>query len=162
MKKIAGLAIIALAICLIIFGGQKWLHTRDVNAVVDQFFTAMIDGDGTSAQKMLSPSLQQRKGPLTLSPEPGLTYSIHQTKLFRTTAVVNVLIEKQGFVLKPIVHLEKSSTNRWQITKIENLVEDPMWQDMQKELARQHDNQLAKQLQQAFAKQEGASVKHQE
>lgn len=168
MKKIAGIVIITFAIFLIIFGGQKWLSTRDVNAVVDHFFTAVIEGDTPSAQQVLSSDLQQsmrmqlqKDDVFTLPPETGLTYSIHHTEISGTTAVVNVTIEKQGFRLKPIVSLEKSSTNLWQITKIENLTEDPLWEDSRKELARRNDNELAKQLQNAFASQKEITVEQQ-
>ena len=169
MKKIASLAFVAVAIWFIIIGGQKWLHTRDVNAVVHQFFTAVEQGKTSSAQKLLSTKLRaaaktelQKKDATLPLPEPGLTHSIHNTKITGKTAIVSVVIEKQGFVLKPIVHLEKSSTNRWQITAIKNLTKDPLWEDVQHERSRQQDNQLANQLKQAFTGRKGVTIKHEE
>ncbi len=166
MKKIIGIALITFAIGLILFGGQKWLQTRDVNAVVNQYVTAMEQGNRASAQLLLAPTLRdiaefqtQKKGPSEISFEVGVTHSIRQTTISGSSAVVNVLIKKNGFVLKPIIHLEKSLTNVWQITEINNLVEDPRWKDIQREQARQQDNQLANQLQQAFADRDGVDVK---
>ncbi len=169
MKKIASLVFVAVAFWFIIIGGQKWLHTRDVNAVVHQFFTAVEEGKTSSAQKLLSTKLReaakaglQKKDATLPLPEPGLTHSIHKTKVTGKTAIVNVVIEKQGFVLKPIVYLEKSSTNRWQITAINNLTKDPLWEDVQREQARQQDNQLDNQLKQAFAGRKDITIQHEE
>jgi hypothetical protein len=67
-------------------------------------------------------------------------------------------IEKDGFVIQPRVHLIRSETSLWKISHIENLQIDPLWEDVQRELARQSGENLAKEIGEALRGRPGVTV----
>ena len=156
----------AVAVTLVVFGGQKWLYQRDITAVVHSFFTAIREGNTAHALQLLEPALRKKREqrqaaenePLVLF-EPGLEYNIHHCEIKKGTAEVEVWIKKEGFLIKPIVHLRKSASKQWKISEITNLQADPLWDDIQQLRGKEHDHHLAEQLRQELAKQPGLQFK---
>ncbi|MEZ6047336.1 MAG: hypothetical protein R3C11_17490 [Planctomycetaceae bacterium] len=47
------------------------------------------------------------------------------------TMLVNVIIEQDGYQIKPDVHLELNNDGIWYVTWVEGLAVDPRWLDQQ-------------------------------
>ena len=56
-------------------------------------------------------------------------------QLARPTMLVKVIVEKDGYQVKPEVHLEQFDDCEWYVTWVEDLEIDPRWQDHLDDLA---------------------------
>ena len=72
-------------------------------------------------------------------PEDSLSVLLNEGRLDEETAqkqaaptmLVNVIIEQNGYQLKPDVHLERAQDGLWYVTWLEGLDVDPRWFDQQ-------------------------------
>lgn len=153
---------------LIFRGGKHWRDERAAMAVVNHFLEAVRDGDRDAAFSYLTAdrrkAIEQSKKSTLQAFEIRTTkfqWRINRIEIDGDQAAAQMWIEKDGFVIEPIVFLVRTTTHSWKIDRFENVVVDPVWLDVQKELRRREDMQTAKELRKAFAGQEGIRVERQ-
>lgn len=155
---IAGLA-------LVVFGGQRWLDNRAAAGVVKTFVAALVSGDREVALLQLSAEQRQNVEEKTggadaafWAPAPSMSYRVHHVELNGDTALVQMWMDKDGFVLEPVFHLRRTETSSWKIDRIENVKVDPRWHDIQKERARLADEAVKDELSEKLKKRPGVTV----
>ncbi len=153
VRRLIITTLIVSGIALIVSGTQKWLEKREAVAVVHSLMTALKEGDRHRVHSLLPPNhpeLSDRskgnQNPDIWSPDPDLTYKIHDSRIDADKAVVIVRIQKAGYRLQPTIHLIRSKTARWKINHIEDLQVDPRWYDQLKAQSRAEAEQTAREL----------------
>ena len=153
VRRLIITSLVVSGIALIVSGTQKWLEKREVVAVVHSLMTALKKGDRQTVHSLLPPNhpeLSDRskgnQNPDFWSPDPNLSYKIHDSWINGDIATVIVRIQKDGYRLQPTIHLKRSQTARWKIHDIENLQVDPRWYDQLKAQSREEGEQTAREL----------------
>ena len=153
VRKLTITALVVSGIALIIAGTQKWLEKREVTAVVHSLMASLKKGDRQAIRSLLPPDhpeLSDRpKGNQNhdiWSPDPDMSYKIHDSWINGNKATVIVRIQKAGFQLRPTIHLVLSETARWKINDIENLQIDPRWYDLLEAQSREEGEQTAQEF----------------
>lgn len=80
------------------------------------------------------------------APVPGVQYRVYDVQMDGYRSLVTILVQKNGFVVKPEFTLHRSSGTRWKITQIDGLEVDPRWHDLQQVRARSQGQRLAEAL----------------
>jgi hypothetical protein len=80
------------------------------------------------------------------APVPGVQYRVYDVQMDVYRSLVTILVQKNGFVVKPEFTLHRSSGTRWKITQIDGLEVDPRWHDLQQVRARSQGQRLAEAL----------------
>ena len=165
LRKLTIAGLIIAGMLLVVSGAQKWLDQRAARKVLDSFIVALKEGDREQALALLDS--QQRDdveagtrgdNADSWTPHRNLKYRIHHIEISGNRAMAQLWIEKDGFVIQPRVHLIRSETSLWKISHIENLQIDPLWEDVQRELARQSGENLAKEIGEALRGRPGVTV----
>lgn len=166
LRRIIIFCLAITGICLLVFGVQRWLDQRAAIHVAEQFIESLRTGQQEEALAQVSADwraeieqhAKNKKSPLW-EPDESLTSRLHHSEINGDTAEVQFWIEKKGFVIKPIFHLQRTETNSWKITRITNLKTDPHWLDAQQKHARATGEETAKELADALENRPGTSVK---
>lgn len=149
-----GSGILILAAGLLIgLGLQRWLDHRAAADAVESFLDAVRKGERDRALSLLAPDqrvvverrIRQGARPFQI-PERSVRLRIRQVQISGDRAQVHLRIEKSGFGIEPIIHLQRSPADRWKIARIENLRIDPRWERRQRERARSEGRELADEL----------------
>ena len=167
LRRWITIAVAAVAVLLIARGVQKWLDHHSAKQVVVGFVTALKEGNAEAALSLLNPlqrdTFESKLAQMTGDEEfwtadPEFEFRIHHVDVDGDDAVAHVWIDKQGYVLKPMIHLHRNDLNRWKIGQIENLEIDPRWEDRRYERAKQQGRDLAAELEDALGDQSGVDV----
>ena len=144
---------------------QNWLDQRAAIAVVQGFLDAVEEGDRERAFSFLDAAIREEIGPALQDPEspvwlpmPGVQHRVNEFAIDGDTAQAKVLIEKNGFRLEPIVHLQRVETGSWKIVKIDRISIDPKWKALQRQRAQNAAQETNRELQDALNGQPGATV----
>lgn len=124
-------------------GVVSWRQNDELRNVATEFFQAVADGRQQAALRQLSPELQVSFQNTKPAATPGTRIQILAIHHDASTATVKLSIGKQGFVLRPTLHLARGADARWKIVGIDGLEVDPQWTKMQD---RADDEKLAEQL----------------
>ena len=164
-RKLAIGALVIAGAGLIVAGGQKWLDARSAAGTVRQFMTAVRDGDRETvysllppAQKKIAQAADEDGRPNRWLPNPGVSYRLHSLDISGIEGKARLWIEKNGFVIKPTMHLRRSDTGQWKILRIEDLEVDRLWQDLMQTRARITGENLANELTDALQGRPGVAV----
>ena len=118
VRRLIITTLVVSGVALIVFGTQKWLEKREVVAVVHSLMTALIKGDRQTVHSLLPPNhpelsdrSKENQSPDLWSPDPDLTYKIHDSWIDGDKATVIVRIQKVGYQLQPTIHLIRSKTH---------------------------------------------------
>jgi len=113
---------------LVVSGAQKWLDQRATRKVLGSFIVALKEGDREQALALLDSQQRDDVEARTRgdnadswTPHRNLKYRIHHVEISGNRAVAELWIEKEGFVIQPQVHLNRTDTSLWKISHIENL-----------------------------------------
>ena len=165
VRRLTITALVVSGIALIVSGTQKWHENREVVAVVHSLMTSLKKGDRQAVHSLLPPNhpeLSDRskgiQSPDIWSPDPDLTYKIHDSRINGDKAVVIVRIQKAGYRLQPTIHLIRSKTARWKINDIENLQVDPRWYDQLEAQSRAEGEQTARELEKLLKEKPGIVI----
>lgn len=165
IRKLAIVALVIAGAGLVVAGGQKWLDGRSAAKTVRQFMTALRDGDRETVWSLLPP--KQKKIAQAdhehgradkWLPHPGVTYRLHSLEISGAECQARLWIEKNGFVVKPTIHLRRSDTGQWKILRVENLKVDPRWKDLLETRGHIAGEELANELADALKNRPGVSV----
>lgn len=160
------IAVLVIAgVTLVVFGTQRWLDHRAAGAVATDFVEALRDGDRDAALAQLTAQLRSEvegnvggKDSPFWAADAEFSYRIHHVELDGDNALVQLWIDKGGFVLEPILHLQRGETGSWKIERIENLHIDPKWFDLQLERAQLQGKADAVELRKALKSRPGVTV----
>ena len=165
VRRLIITTLVVTGIALIVSGTQKWLEKREVVAVVHSLMTALIKGDRQAIHSLLPPNHPElfdrsngNQNPEIWSPDPGLSYKIHDSRINGDKATVIVRIQKAGYRLQPTIHLIRSKTARWKINDIENLQVDPRWYDQLEAQSRAEGEQAARELEELLKGKRGIVI----
>lgn len=130
-------------------GIAGWRDDDRLRSVVVDFFQSLSEGRRDAAARHLSPELQQRL--LHSEHVAGLVtqdvrIQIISVKQDLNQAQVQATIGKQGFSLKPTVHLRRDAASTWMITEIDSVEVDPRWTKMREREHQAADEELAGEL----------------
>lgn len=165
VRRLIFAALILFGVALIITGTQRWLERREVAGTVHTLMTALKKGDRQSLLSLLPPNHpelvghpEERQPPEFWSPDPDFTYEIHDISIVgsRATAIVRIL--RDGFQIKPSIHLVKSKTAQWKLSSIKDLATDPRWQDLKRAQSRDNGKETAEELEELFKGQPGIKI----
>ncbi|MFQ5730349.1 MAG: hypothetical protein ACE5KM_00180 [Planctomycetaceae bacterium] len=166
--SIRRIAVLLLAVAggwLLLTGIQRWLDRRAAQDVVNGFLTAIRDGDRDAALSHLEADRREEVEAAFQSsaggewaPLSGIAWRINEFAIDGDSARAKLFIEKDGFVLEPVMHLVRTATSSWKVLRIEDLQADPRWQDLKREAARIEGDETARELADALKGQPGVSV----
>lgn len=150
---------------LVVIGVQSWLDQRAAMAVVNGFLHAVEEGDRETALSFLeasrrdeiAPGLSDPDSPVWL-PTPGVQHRINEFAIDGDTAAAKVWIEKDSFLLEPVIRLQRVETGSWKIVEIEQLTIDPKWEQLVKQRAQNADQETNRELQDALNGRAGTSI----
>jgi len=164
-RKLVVGALILSGIVFIALGVQQWLDRRAASDVVAAFLTALKDGDREAALSQLLPEPRDifersigKDDADFWTPDPEFGFRIQKIDIKDNQAVADVWIEKRGFVILPVFHLQRNESTRWKIALIENLYVDERWNDIQYERARQEGLDVKASLEEALEGQPGVTI----
>ena len=151
---------------LVVTGVQHWLDRRAATQVLNEFLTAVRDGDRETALAHLEAERRaeveselQTSGDGTWTPMAGIAWRINELELGEADGYAKLFVEKDGFIVEPIVHLVRTSTSSWKIDRIEQLAVDPRWQALRRDAARKQGDETAHELEKALRGQPGIEVR---
>ena len=167
VRRLTSVALVAAGLWLVTVGAQRWYVNRQVNQLVHAFMDALKSGNRERALLYLEPDKRalaetkfrrQTEDRTFWTPNPRLTYRIHHVRVDGQRAESELWIEKDGYVLKPLIHIVRSETGLWKIDHIEGLHIDPLWKDQWRDRGRIEGEELAEELAAALKGREGISV----
>jgi hypothetical protein len=165
VRKLTTLMLLAAGCWLIVVGARKWFDHREVAGVVSAFMDATRDGNRDALLTSLEPSKrivaearQKAAGVPEWKPIPDLKYRIHHINIAGGNAEAELLVERDGFHIRPVIQLRRSITSVWKVARIDKLEVDPRWLDLQEQQSRLAGQQIAADLAKALEGREGVSV----
>jgi hypothetical protein len=167
LRRTLILGLIGGGLLLVGIGVQRWFDRQAGRNVATDFMAALKQGDREAAMSHLDPAQRSRaevrfkkaKAGSTVptdawTPVPGVQYRVYEMHMDGYQAVVTILMQKNGFAMRPKFYLRRASGTRWKIAKIDGLEVDPRWHDLQQARARAQGDRLAEEL----AKELGVTV----
>ncbi len=140
-QKLFIFAFVATGIFLIGKGISEWNKQGEVRVTVDQFAEALIAGDrdlflSTLDEDLKLHFLKNEDKKEKLVPLPNAMYRVQFVKLSENDQVATsqILINGEGFVIKPSMTLRKVSDSIWKIVEIDPDKNKPIWSDYEKEI----------------------------
>jgi len=166
IRRAAIALLVVLGGWLIVVGIQGGIEKRRALRVVDGFLEAVRDGDRDVAYSFLEADRRaefearwSNGGSPFGKPTAGFSWRVNALEIKGNDARAQLFIEKDGFVLEPVIHLVRTPTTSWKIRRIDNLRVDPRWEDIQRELSRKDGEATARELQDALRGRKGVTVK---
>ncbi len=150
--------LIAAGVALIGRGGLQWRDRQAAGEVALLFLSAWQKQDFAAATELLDPAVRAR---FALLPEDGFapfaTAEADAQTEIRTvivdgaTARATMQIERDGFQLRPVLHLRNVPQEGWRVVHVEPVSADPRWEKLRDEHRRLNasaiQNELADRLQ---------------
>ncbi|WP_339729650.1 hypothetical protein [uncultured Gimesia sp.] len=125
-------ALVLVGLYLIILGAQRVYEHYQVKQISLEFVKALETGDESQIRGLLTPEkadLAKKLKQDSKDSSAPLDYRVLDVKLTGTTAQVRIQIQKNGYAIKPDIHLVKSKTGVWKIDAITQAKVDPLWYD---------------------------------
>ncbi len=123
-QKLSILIIVLAGFFLIGKGIVKWNKQGEVRTTVDQFANSLIQGDrklflSTLHEDLKKHFLENEDPRSKFLPLPNAIYRVQFIKLDDQLASSQILINGDGFVIKPSMTLKKDQNSIWKISSIE-------------------------------------------
>ena len=132
-------ALVAAGLYLVVIGAQRLYEHYRVEQIALEFVDALETGNESQIRALLTPEkadlAKKLKQDSHNDPLP-LECRVLDVKLNSATAQVRIQIQKNGYAIKPDIHLVKSQTGVWKVSEITQAKVDPLWYDQEDELAR--------------------------
>ncbi len=165
VRKLTTGVLFASGLWLVAIGIQRWSDNREVAQVVTSFVDAVKRGDKDRILDSLDPrlrALNERGEAEQLKPlidgKLQFEYQIHHIEISRDRAKAELRINKDGFMIKPVVYLQRSPTTVWKVNALEHIEVDPRWNDLQQARSLTRGEKLAEELGDSLNGIPGASV----
>jgi hypothetical protein len=150
-QKLFIFAFVAAGLFLIGKGISEWNKQGEVRVTVDQFAEALIAGDrdlflSTLDEDLKLHFLKNEDKKEKFVPLPNAIYRVKFIEFDKLSendqvATSQILINGEGFVIKPSMTLRKVSDSVWKIVEIDPDKNKPIWSDYEKEIDNLSDNE---------------------
>ncbi|QDT25759.1 hypothetical protein Enr10x_10560 [Gimesia panareensis] len=119
---------------LIILGAQRFYEHYQVKQIALEFVSALETGNQAQIRALLTPEkadLAEKLKQDSQNSAAPLDCRILDVKLDGDAAQVRIQIQKEGYAIKPDIHLLKSQTGVWKVSSISQAKVDPLWYDQE-------------------------------
>lgn len=119
---------------LIILGAQRFYEHYQVKQIALEFVSALETGNQAQIRALLTPEkadLAEKLKQDSQNSTAPLDCRILDVKLDGDAAQVRIQIQKEGYAIKPDIHLLKSQTGVWKVSSISQANVDPLWYDQE-------------------------------
>lgn len=127
-------ALVVSGLYLIILGAQRFYEHYQVRQIALEFVSALETGNQARIRALLTPEkadlAEQLKQESQDSTAP-LDCRVLDVKIEGGAAQVRIQIQKEGYAIKPDIHLLKSQTGVWKVASISQAKVDPLWYDQE-------------------------------
>lgn len=133
-------ALVAAGLYLIVLGAQRFYEHYQVKQISLEFVKALETGNEAQIRGLLTPEKAALAANLKQDSQDHLSridYRFLDVKLMGDTAQVRIQIQKNGYAIKPDIHLVKSQTGVWKVNSITQAKVDPLWYDQKDQLYRE-------------------------
>ena len=133
-------ALVALGVFLVVLGAQRFYERHQVKQISLEFVKALQSGDESQIRALLTPEKSDLAKNLKQDSQDShsrLDYRFLDVQLTGKTAQVSIQIQKNGYAIKPDIHLIKSRTGVWKVDSITQAKVDPLWYDQKDQLYRE-------------------------
>ncbi|QDT40981.1 hypothetical protein Pan241w_10400 [Gimesia alba] len=127
-------ALVLVGLYLVILGAQRVYEHYQVKQISLEFVQALETGNEKQIRGLLTPEKADLAKKLKQDSQDSsapLNYRILDVKLAGDKAQVSIQIQKNGYAIKPDIHLVKSQTGVWKIDAITQAKVDPLWYDQE-------------------------------
>lgn len=127
-------SLVLVGLYLIVIGAQRVYEHYQVKQISLEFVRALDSGNEEQIRGLLTPERADLAKKLEKdSPHTDLKieYRVLDVKLDGDHAQVNIQIQKNGYAIKPDIHLVKSKTGVWKVNEITHAKVDPLWYDQE-------------------------------
>ncbi|WP_417393415.1 hypothetical protein [Gimesia sp.] len=131
--------LVAAGLYLVVIGAQRFYEHYRVKQIALEFVDALETGNESQIRALLTPEkadLAKKLNQKSQDDSLPLECRVLDVKLTASTAQVRVQIQKNGYAIKPDIHLVKSQTGVWKVSEITQAKVDPLWYDQEDELDR--------------------------
>lgn len=133
-------ALVAIGLYLVVMGAQRLYERHQVKKVSLEFVKALQSGDEAQIRALLPPEKADLAKSLKQDSQDSrspLDYRFLDVELSGNSAQAIIQIQKDGYAIKPDIHLIKSRTGVWKIDSISQAKVDPLWYDQKDQLYRE-------------------------
>lgn len=119
---------------LIILGAQRFYEHYQVKQIALEFVSALETGNQSQIRALLTPDKADLAEKLKQDSQDSaapLDCRVLDVKIEGATAQVRIQIQKEGYAIKPEIHLQKSLTGVWKVASISQAKVDPLWYDQE-------------------------------
>lgn len=132
--------LVAVGLYLVVLGAQRFYERHKVKQISLEFVNALQAGNESKIRALLTPEKADLAKTLKQDSQDSRTpleYRFLDVQLKGKTAQVKIQIEKNGYAIKPDIHLIKSQTGVWKVDSITQAKVDPLWYDQKDQLYRE-------------------------
>jgi len=133
-------ALVAIGLYLIVLGAQRLYERHQVKKISLEFVKALQSGNESQIRSLLTPEKSDLAKSLKQESQDSrasIDYRFFDVKITGSTAQVSIQIQKDGYAIKPDIHLVKSRTGVWKVDSITQAKVDPLWYDQKDKLYRE-------------------------
>lgn len=127
-------ALVVAGLYLIILGAQRFYEHHQVKQIALEFVSALETGNQAQIRALLTPEKADLAAKLKQDSQNStapLECRVLDVKIEGAAAQVRIQIQKEGYAIKPDIHLQKSLTGVWKVASISQAKVDPLWYDQE-------------------------------
>ncbi|WP_299466157.1 hypothetical protein [uncultured Gimesia sp.] len=133
-------ALVVLGLYLIILGAQRFYEHYQVKQISLEFVQALETGNEAQIRGLLTPEKADLAAKLKQDSQDHFSkidYRFLDVQVTGGTAQVSIQIQKNGYAIKPDIHLLRSKTGVWKVDSITQAKVDPLWYDQEDRVYRE-------------------------
>lgn len=133
-------SLVAVGLYLVVIGAQRLYERHVVKEISLEFVKALQAGNESQIRSLLTPEKADLAESLTQESQKShasIEYRFLDVQLLGKTAQATIQIQKDGYAIKPDIHLVKSQTGVWKVNSITQAKIDPLWYDQKDQLYRE-------------------------
>lgn len=130
-------ALVAIGLFMVVLGAQRLYERHQVKQIALGFVKALETGNEAQIRALLTPEKSDLAAELKHDSQDRvspLDYRFLDVQLTGDTAKARIQIQKNGYAIKPEIHLIKSTTGVWKVDSISQAKVDPLWYDQEDRL----------------------------
>jgi|GEM_PF-1796047 len=127
-------ALVLVGLYLVMLGAQRFYEHYQVKQIALEFVSALETGKEAQIRALLTPEKADLAGRLKQESQDStapLDCRVLDVIIKGGAAQVRIQIQKEGYAIKPDIHLIKSQTGVWKVDSITQAKVDPLWYDQE-------------------------------
>tara|TARA_R110002111_G_scaffold168038_2_gene233974 strand:- start:84809 stop:85366 length:558 start_codon:yes stop_codon:yes gene_type:complete len=127
-------ALVVSGLFLVVLGVHRFYEHYQVKQISLEFVRALETGNETQIRGLLTPEKADLAAKLKQDSQGHLSkidYRFLDVQITGDSAQVRIQIQKNGYAIKPDIHLVKSKTGVWKVDSITQAKVDPLWYDQE-------------------------------